>query len=118
MDSPNVSLYTDIGHDWDKFKGLKKEELWLVDKNWNLHSVEAPADVDEAALFSHSSAFTKAQRMENRATGRFQIDKYGNKKASLSLSPFVEPHQKQYVIKRVSKMLDSYYDNPDIVVFE
>jgi len=102
-------IYTDIGHDWDLNRS-QKEELWLIDKDWNF--LTAPGGREAI----HGRSF-QGKLQGHLAAGRFVIDKSGNKKASLQISYDAKTHQVEYIIKRASQMLDKYYDNPDIVVF-
>ena len=108
--------YTSVGHDYFDEYGVIREELWLIDKDWNLLTVKFGG----RKITEHSDAFP-GKWAGAKAKGRYEEKKGGKKRVSLVViqqnMQYYDPKKNQYIIEKASKILDKHYGNPDIILF-
>ncbi len=117
VDTPSDMHYTDIGHRlYDKDI---KEILWTVDENFNFRSIQKTkkdTGTIHEELFGFSFDYRSAGSI---ASGRFMGDSSGGRTSiTINLDPDkTNPKRIEYILKRVRKILDKEFNNPEIYEF-
>jgi len=115
----NPKRYTDVGHYFWEAKSLPKdtkEILWLIDKNWKLHTKEY--DPTDSGYQQMHATYFKDFYFDSIASGRAVLGPKGRVSSLKLMNYGNSSHQREFLVKKVGKIIERAFKLDNIHVFD